>query len=295
MGATLPSSATSMNGEVTNRLSKTEPPLRAPVDPLDRANDTRDGNEDEKQIDGAKPWTQKEQTRQKTYAEVFAGVRQDSGDPKRFIQMMREFYDEEGIYDKKIIIFSDSLNVEKCVDYQREAEKDGRFIPTFGVGTFLTNDFVHASSSLSSDDDDDAAAAENNDDDDSNHQDEKHGSNELGTAGKPQRLTNGVDGNDDGGDDDDDETREPRTEKEGEIGKKDKDKRRKKKRGKTEVGRGRGGGGREKSHPMNIVIKLFEANGRKAVKISDNIGKNTGDEQVVRKVKERLGYVERET
>jgi nicotinate phosphoribosyltransferase len=35
--------------------------------------------------------------RSKTYAEVFAGVRQDSGDPARFVCMMRQFYDSIGI------------------------------------------------------------------------------------------------------------------------------------------------------------------------------------------------------
>ena len=33
----------------------------------------------------------------KTYAQVFTGVRQDSGSPAGFIKIMRDFYDEEGI------------------------------------------------------------------------------------------------------------------------------------------------------------------------------------------------------
>lgn len=33
----------------------------------------------------------------KSYAEVFTGVRQDSGDAMLFIKTMREFYDREGI------------------------------------------------------------------------------------------------------------------------------------------------------------------------------------------------------
>lgn len=34
------------------------------------------------------------------------------------------------------------------------------------------------------------------------------------------------------------------------------------------------------------------AGGRHAVKISDNIGKNTGHEETVKSVKQRLGYLE---
>ncbi|EHK96331.1 putative Nicotinate phosphoribosyltransferase [Glarea lozoyensis 74030] len=97
----------------------------------------------------------------KTFAEVFAGVRQDSGDPENFVKMMPGFN------------------------------------TSFGVGTFFTNDFVHT---------------------------------KTGT----------------------------------------------------------------KSTPLNIVIKLATAAGRSAIKISDNIGKNTGDKATVEKVKQELGYVERD-
>lgn len=132
----------------------------------------------------------------KTFAEVFAGVRQDSGDPANFVKMMRKFYDAQGIKDKKTIVFSDSLNIELCLDYKKISD-DAGFNTTFGVGTFLTNDFVHKS-----------------------------------------------------------------------------------------TGR--------KSTPLNIVIKLDSAAGNQAIKISDNIGKNTGNKATVEKVKKELGYVEKD-
>ncbi len=130
------------------------------------------------------------------YADVFTGVRQDSGDPLEFLEMMRKFYKKCGITDKKVIVFSDSLNVEKCIQY-REATIKAGLTPSFGVGTFFTNDFTHVSTG-------------------------------------------------------------------------------------------------EKSVPLNIVIKLSEADGRPAVKLSDNKGKNTGDSELVKKVKKLVGYEEHE-
>lgn len=132
----------------------------------------------------------------KTYAQVFAGVRQDSGDPATFVKRMRGFYDQQGINDRKTIVFSDSLNIDLCLEYKQVSEAAG-LQPTFGVGTFLTNDFVNKST-----------------------------------------------GN--------------------------------------------------KSTPLNIVIKLSSADGRPAVKLSDNIGKNTGDATTVEKVKREIGYEEKD-
>lgn len=168
--ATLAPTTAGSTMPTTSNLSKTKPPIHAPPEG--------------------------ETTGEKTYAQVFTGVRQDSGDPLNFIKLMRDFYDEQVIKDKKTIIFSDSLNIELCLKYKAAAEAQG-FQPTFGVGTFLTNDFIKDSSG-------------------------------------------------------------------------------------------------KKSIPLNIVIKIASAVGRPAVKISDNIGKNTGDKATVAEVKKRLGYEEKD-
>lgn len=74
----------------------------------------------------------------RSYAQIFQGVRQDSGNPLEFVKMMREFYKSEGIREKKTLVFSDSLNIERCLEYGQAAKEAG-FNPTFGVGTFLTS------------------------------------------------------------------------------------------------------------------------------------------------------------
>lgn len=78
----------------------------------------------------------------KTYAEAFTGTRQDSGDPAEYIKLLRRYYDDLGITEKKVIVFSDSLNIDRCLEYKK-LSVDAGFQPTFGVGTFLTNDFKH--------------------------------------------------------------------------------------------------------------------------------------------------------
>lgn len=76
-----------------------------------------------------------------TYAELWQGVRQDSGDPAKFVQLMRDFYRQQGVGGRKTIVFSDSLDVEACVRYKKLAESNG-FDTVFGVGTFLTSPYT---------------------------------------------------------------------------------------------------------------------------------------------------------
>lgn len=75
----------------------------------------------------------------KKYSKLFDGVRHDSGDPIQFAQKVIAHYNKMGIDPKsKIIVFSDSLNVEKVKlisDYCKDKIK-----MSFGIGTNFTND-----------------------------------------------------------------------------------------------------------------------------------------------------------
>lgn len=49
--------------------------------------------------------------------------------------------------DQKVIVFSDSLNIENCLEYKVIAEEAG-FKPVFGVGTYLTSKHTRNESQL---------------------------------------------------------------------------------------------------------------------------------------------------
>lgn len=73
------------------------------------------------------------------YAKLFDGVRQDSGDPIAFGETIIRHYESLGIDPStKVIVFSDSLNVEKAIHIKKHF--GDRIRVRFGIGTSLTND-----------------------------------------------------------------------------------------------------------------------------------------------------------
>lgn len=77
------------------------------------------------------------------FVDYYVGVRQDSGDPVEYARMVSKWYAERGyVGDKrKIICFSDSLNVDKCIALQRLCDEELELLPAYGIGTNMTNDF----------------------------------------------------------------------------------------------------------------------------------------------------------
>ena len=74
------------------------------------------------------------------HSKLWSDVRQDSGDPFVFVDKTVEHYRKMNIDPlSKAIIFSDSLNVDKCVKLNEYCKNKIRC--SFGIGTNLTNDF----------------------------------------------------------------------------------------------------------------------------------------------------------
>jgi nicotinate phosphoribosyltransferase len=72
-------------------------------------------------------------------AKLFDGVRCDSGNEHRFVDMLIDRYKEFGIDPTtKTIVFSNALDFEKVLDIKNYCE--GRIRCGFGIGTNLTND-----------------------------------------------------------------------------------------------------------------------------------------------------------
>lgn len=77
------------------------------------------------------------------FTDAYKGVRQDSGDPSEYTRHIAAHFKKLGYApNTKAIIYSDSLDIEKCVKYKREAEENG-LNAFFGVGTFLTSKFQY--------------------------------------------------------------------------------------------------------------------------------------------------------
>lgn len=124
----------------------------------------------------------------------WTSLRQDSGDPLAFAPAAKAMYESIGIDHKtKSIIYSDSVTLDKALALKQQCDDIG-FTCSFGIGTFLTNDFRTKSS-----------------------------------------------------------------------------------------------GYKEKSRALNMVIKLNSVDGKPCVKISDDLGKNTGDPSTVEFVKREYG------
>lgn len=73
------------------------------------------------------------------YANLFTGVRQDSGDPYEYVAKVTKHYSNLNINPlHKTIIFSDSLNFEKALAIRFFCEQ--KIQASFGIGTFISND-----------------------------------------------------------------------------------------------------------------------------------------------------------
>ncbi|KAF9048395.1 nicotinate phosphoribosyltransferase [Panaeolus papilionaceus] len=74
------------------------------------------------------------------------GLRQDSGDPFAFGPRVKAMYESLNIpYQDKLIVYSDALNTEKCLAIKKQSDELGFKKVSFGIGTFLSNDFRSSS------------------------------------------------------------------------------------------------------------------------------------------------------
>ncbi len=74
------------------------------------------------------------------YANMFKGLRVDSGDNYKQLDLIAEKYRSLNIDPRtKQVVFSNALDVDRAIAIRRYA--DGKCIPSFGIGTHFTNDF----------------------------------------------------------------------------------------------------------------------------------------------------------
>ncbi len=79
--------------------------------------------------------------------ETYTGLRQDSGDPKDWLQKICLFHNHNKTFlesQKRTLIFSDNLDFEKCYDILKNCKKNllKYFNIIFGIGTHLTNNLL---------------------------------------------------------------------------------------------------------------------------------------------------------
>jgi len=72
-------------------------------------------------------------------ANAFGAIRQDSGDPLKFVDKAVKFYEKHGVDPTtKTIVFSDNLTINKAVAIHDYCA--GKIQDSYGIGTHLTND-----------------------------------------------------------------------------------------------------------------------------------------------------------
>lgn len=75
------------------------------------------------------------------FANMFKGLRVDSGDNEEQLRLIAEKYRSLGIDPRtKQVVFSNALNTDSAIELHRKAKDVCQ--PSFGIGTHFTNDFA---------------------------------------------------------------------------------------------------------------------------------------------------------
>jgi len=77
------------------------------------------------------------------FAKMYDSIRNDSGNEYEFVDKAIAHYKKLGINPMyKFIVFSNALNVERCIDLKKYCE--GKINCSFGIGTHFSNDFQNS-------------------------------------------------------------------------------------------------------------------------------------------------------